>query len=223
MLRDPNQLQGRPPVEALQLGGDIAVGMQHQIETRQQMMKFFLEDVFSLPDRSNMTAEEIRRRNDDLSRVLGPMTDTLLPDYNGRIATRSFGIMSRRKQFVIEGQDYSDLEDRVQFEYENPVEQLQKDTEKAFMQETTSYVVNLASESQQPELLDNLDLDEITRDFADINLKSKYIVAKDKVDAKRAARAEQQQAAAAAQQMVGLSDAGASIAENLQVIEGGMA
>lgn len=217
---DPTGVQNsnRPAVERIQLGGEIAVGLEHQRETRNQIMKYFLDDVFNLPDQGSMTATEIQRRNDDLARIIGPITQTLLPDYNGAIAWRVFNLMRRRDQFLDDqGRDFGGLEDEIEFQYQNPVQELMNQTKKAFIDENLAVLGQVAP--IKPDITDNFDIDMIMRDRFDLSLESKYIIDLDQVKKIREGRAQQQQAIQQAGELEAMSGTGANIAQNIGAID----
>ena len=164
---DPSRMNGssRSPIEALQLGGSLPVGLEHQQETREMIFKGFMRDIMSLPDRSNMSATEIIRRNEDMARIIGPMSDVLLPDYNAALGDRVFGIMMRASQFPGGPRGPMELQgEEIHFEYESPVARLEAETEILKMQEAISYGLNLAQ--VDPAVLQNYDLDAIARHIA---------------------------------------------------------
>lgn len=220
---DPTNLRGatQRAIERLDLAGNIPVGLEHQLATRQQIMRHFLDDVFSLPDRSNMSATEIQRRNEDLARVIGPITDDLLPEYNGQIGERCFGMMMRNDQFPFGRRGPQQLQgEEIEFEYENPVTRLEGESKAAILGETLMTIIEMSVNAQRPDMLDNWDLDMVAREYPKLrDVEEKFLKPPEVVAEDRKKREEAQQAV---DEMAGAEMAaqtGANIAEAAQVID----
>lgn len=220
---DPTMLRGatQRAIERLDVTGNIAVGLEHQMETRQQVMKHFLDDVFSLPDRSNMSATEIQRRNEDLARVIGPITDDLLPDYNGGIGDRVFGILMRADQFPggrrgpepLRGQE-------VEFEYQNPVTRLENEAEAAVLTEQIMASIEMATTSGRPDMLDHWNFDEVMQVLPrKRGIDQRFINPPEEVEQIRARRQQVQQPREAVAEAEQAAASGANIAEAVKMID----
>ena len=207
---------GRPPIGPLLNHAQLPIAREMQQETRQGVARAFLREILRLPqDGPQMTATEVLERRREFLEVIGPVFGQLEADYIGRIPERAFSIMLRAGAFLPPPEE---LEGRnVSFVYESPVAQARKQTEAAnvarFGELMQGYI------GLKPELIDNFDFDEISRDVGDaLGFKEDWIRPKEAVAADRDQRAQQQAAAiqlAQGEQMANIAERGAKAIEGV--------
>lgn len=194
---------GGKPIGQLEMGANIPVGREMQGDYREMVGNAFFKNVFNLPTDQNMTATEVMERKEEFIRTIGPTMGQLENDYIGVIVRRVFGILLRASVDVngqpIEGGPIPPPPDILQgkdaeFEFMSPIQQARKMIE---AHAVTAWFQNIGPMiGIKPEVADNIDGDEITRDGPDIyNLPHKYVVGKDRVQAMRDQRAKMAQAA----------------------------
>ena len=140
-----------------------------------------------------MTATEVLERREEFIRTAGPAFEALESDYTAPMVERAFNIVMRGGGFppppdALRGRG-------VRFTFVSPVEQARKQTEAAGMARFFELVAPLVQ--FQPEIMDNLDGDEIVRDAPDVSgMPRRWLRSKDRVEDLRGQRAQAQQAAA---------------------------
>ncbi len=184
-------VQRGQPIGVLDTSGNIPIGREMQDDYRRMVEAAFFKNVFSLPiEGRQMTATEILERKEEFIRTIGPVFGRLESDYLGRTVERVFAIMERAGAFpdrpeILQGRE-------IEFRFRSPIEQAQKQLEIASLSRTLEAVAPLAQ--AQPEMLDNLNGDEIIRDAPEFaGLPFKYLRDKEQVDQLRQSRAEGQQ------------------------------
>lgn len=149
-----------------------------------------------------MTATEVLERREEFVRTAAPAFEALESDYTAPMVDRAFAIVMR-------GGGFNDPPDAlrgrgIRFKFVSPVEQARKQIEAAGMARFFELVAPLVQ--FQPEIMDNLDGDEIVRDAPDISgMPRRWLKSKDRVEDLRGQRAQAQQAAAL------LDDAGRAV------------
>jgi len=78
------------PVQPLNTGHNSAIGQDMVDATKQDIWQNFMLDLMTLPDRANMTATEILRRNADFAREVGPSFFRLADQYPAAIVDTVF-------------------------------------------------------------------------------------------------------------------------------------
>lgn len=194
---------GGKPIGQLEMGANIPVGREMQNDYRGMVGNAFFKDVFNLPTDQNMTATEVMERKEEFIRTIGPTMGQLENDYIGVIVRRVFGILLRASVDIkgnpIDGGPIPPPPDILagkdaEFEFMSPIQQARKMIEAHAIAQ--SFQVMGPVLQIKPEAADNIDADEIVRDWPDMfNLPHKYVLGKDKVAATRQARQQTQQAA----------------------------
>lgn len=193
------------PMGQLDTGTNLPIGRDMQEDYRSQVEAAFFRNVFNLPvDGKQMTATEVRERKEEFLRHIGPTMGQLETDYIGKTINRVFGVMMRLGAFsappeVLQEQD-------VEFEFMSPVQQARKQIDAAGLGQMLEFLGPLAE--ADPEVLDNLDGDEIVRDLPEIfSTKQKWLRPLEEVEARRQQRMEQQAMMMAAQAAKPVADA----------------
>jgi len=155
-----------------------------------------------------ITAREVAERAQEKLLQLGPVMERLEGEALNPLVERIYGILNRAGRLppapaVLQGAN-------LLVEYLSIMAQAQKAVGMGAIQQFAAFVQNVAE--AKPEVLDNVDTDQMVADVADmLSVNPRIIVAADKVAKLRAARARQQQAQAASEQAM----AGAVAAKNL--------
>lgn len=219
---------GRMPIDVLDTKANLSLGREMQNDTRDQIWAAFFRNILQLPvDGPQMTATEIIERKEEFIRTIGPTFGRLEADYTGPLIDRVFNIMLRASVDArgnwLEGAALPEPPDvlrgrDIAFEYASPVEKVRKQIEAHAAQRTFEVVAPIVE--ARPDVLDNFDFDEISRDIATANGgPARWLVPKDVRDQRRQQRAEQQQSMqqlAAVEQMAKTADMGASAVRQLQ-------
>lgn len=146
---------GKPQMVPLQSGArmDWSVAGIQEVQTR--IRANFYIDLLTLPDNNNMTATEIRSRNQERLRLLGPAAGRLESEYVGPLVERVFELLEEHnclppRPEVLQGR-------KIKIVYQGPLTRAQKSQDAyALIQflETVAPLVEL-----NPQVLDNLDMD----------------------------------------------------------------
>lgn len=215
------RLTGGKPIGQLEMGANIPIGREMQDDYRNMVGNAFFKNVFSLPQGQDMTATEVMERKEEFIRTIGPTMGQLENDYIGVIVRRSYGILLRASVDIngqpIEGGPFPPAPDILQnteaeFEFMSPIQQARKQIEAHAIAQ--SFQVMGPVLQIKPESADNINADEIVRDWPDMfNLPHKYIMSKDQVEATRDQRAKVAQAQAAIQGGQGVADVVKTVAD----------
>ncbi|MCK1367633.1 portal protein [Bradyrhizobium sp. 62] len=212
---------GGKPIGQLEMGANIPIGREMQDDYRKMVGNSFFKEVFTLPTDQNMTATEVMERKEEFIRTIGPTMGQLENDYIGVIVRRVFGILLRAsvdvKGNAIEGGPIPPAPDVLQnreaeFEFMSPIQQARKAIEAHAI--AASFQVIGPVLQIKPESADNIDGDEIVRDWPDMfNLPHKYIMGVDRVQAARQARQQQAAGPAMVQGAQGVADVVKTVAD----------
>lgn len=178
------------PIGVLDSAFNLPIGRDMQKDYRDQVESAFFKDVFDLGviDRE-MTATEILERKEAFIRQLGPVFGRLEADYIGPVVERVFGIMERAGAFperpeVLKGRT-------IQFQFQSPVQLARKQIEVAGLSRSLELLGPVGA--FQPDIYDNFDGDEITRDAPEYSgIPSKWLRTIKDRDELRQQRAESQ-------------------------------
>lgn len=208
---------GGQPIGALDLGKNLPLGQEMQTETREQVKAAFFQDLLSMPaDDRVRTATEILKREEQMLRIIGPTFAQLETDYAGVIVERVFKIMERNGAFPDPPEAIVEAGGDLRFEFASPIQQAKKKTEALGLAEAFETLGPLAQ--AQPEMLDNLDGDEIARDLPDFaGIPQQWLRDQDQVEQLRA----QRQQATETAQTASVAREGAAAVKDLAAAGGG--
>lgn len=151
---------GFDPFKILDVGRNFPLTRDMQQDTREMIRSAFLRNKFNLPlpGEANMTATEVIARQKEFIREMGPVFGRIEADYTAPMVERAFQLMLRAGAFLpvppaLQGKS-------VRFEYESPVKRIREQAQSVAAGEWVSQLVGLAVETQKPELLDVVNLDE---------------------------------------------------------------
>jgi hypothetical protein len=160
---------GRIPIEALNTRGNIPVGREMQNDTREQIWQAFFRNILQLPvDRPQMTATEILERKEEFIRTIGPVFGRLESDYTGAIVDSVFDIMAQAgEQNPTSALRLAEAPDAIKgaglrFEYTSPVQQAREQIQAAAAARSAEVLQPYVL--ADPQLMDNFDGDQISRD-----------------------------------------------------------
>lgn len=179
---------GRMPIQALDTGANIAIGLEMQQDRREQVRNAFFKNVLALPvDGPQMTATEVIARNQEFLRELGGVFGRLESDYIAPIVERTFNVMMRNGAFppipeVLQGQN-------IRFEYESPIKKTRQQVEAASARQWKDDLMLLAQ--SDPTVLDIISTEGYARFQAEASgVPLKVMHTREEVEEKRAADAE---------------------------------
>lgn len=188
-------LQGFRP--AHEVNFDIRELMEDIEKKESDIRSIFFADLFLMlatSDRRNMTATEVAERHDEKLLMLGPVLERLNDELLNPLIDRTFAIMMRNGLIPEPPEELQGVDLKV--EHISVMAQAQKMVSTSAVDRFSGFVGQLAGVS--PDVLDNVDFDKMTHEYADMMGVSPNIVrSPDQVMELRRARAE---AAAAAQQ-----------------------
>ena len=190
--------QGFTP--AYQINPDIGSMAVEIRSVEQRIQSAFFNDLFLsiLQEDKRMTATEVAERHDEKLLMLGPVLERLQAELLDVIIDRVFDIMLNLDLFMPPPPEMSGM--LLRPEYISTLAQAQKLVGTNAMNNLILTVTNMAQVN--PEVVDKVDFDEMTDQYADIlGTPPKVIRGDDEVEAIRAQRAQAQQAAVAQAQM----------------------
>lgn len=186
-----NTVDGDPRLAwmALESGAKFDVGQILTDQLRARIQQTFYWDQLQLTSDRQMTLGEVQRRLEIMQQFLAPMLARFESEGLAPLILRGFGLLWRAGALPppppeLQGQD-------LDIEYEGPLARSQKATRLAGFEEYTRLLLPIGQ--LRPEVWDNLDVDQVGRDLADVaGLPTDYLVDERKRDAMRAARQQAQ-------------------------------
>lgn len=161
-------------------------------------------------DRRSITAREVDEVHEEKALLLGPVLERAYDELLDPLIERAFAVMLRRGILPPAPQELQGQELKV--ELVSYLAQAQKLTNNVGIERVSAFVGSLAS--VKPEVLDNLDVDEMVGEYAkSIAVNPDILKSDDEVAAIRADRAKQQQAAQQGQAMAAAADGAKTLSE----------
>jgi hypothetical protein len=141
---------------------------QKQSQVRQRISRAFFEDLFLMlanSDRRQITAREIDERHEEKLLALGPVLEQLNQDLLDPLIDITFKFLVEQGWIPeapeeLQGQD-------LKVEYISTMAQAQKMVDIGGLDRFSGFVANLAAQTQNPQLLDKLDSDQLIDVYAD--------------------------------------------------------
>lgn len=190
---------------------DALEGKQEQV--RQRISRTFFEDLFLMlaqSDRRDITATEIVERKEEKLLALGPVLEQLNQDVLDPLIDISFDIMNRQGLIPPAPDELQGMPLKV--EYISVMAQAQKLIGISGIERFAGFVGNLVASTQQPSVLDKVDLDQMIDEYGDaVSIPAKLVRSDDQVNEIRAQRAKAQQA----QQQAEMAQQSANAAKQL--------
>lgn len=172
-------------------GGNIPINMEMKQDTRQILAAAFYLNKLNLPNEKDMTAFEVNERISEYIRSIGPVIEPFQDD-NSSMLDASFTMNMRLQNFgpmqavppELRGQD-------IVFEFDGPMQQAYKRVKLGNAKEIVQFATSLVAinPQQPPDALDNIDLDQITRDaMSYMSAEPGWTKAKEAIEAARQGR-----------------------------------
>ncbi len=203
-----------PALAALRTEANIPLSLEMKQDTRQILAAAWYLNKLNLPNEKDMTAFEVNERISEYIRSIGPVIEPFQDD-NSTLLDASFTMNMRLGNFgppqmippEILGQD-------IVFEFDGPMQQAYKRIKLGNAREVVQFATSLIAMNPQspPEALDNINLDQITRDaMGYMSSEPGWVTPEESVAATRQGRqqaqAQQQQTMQAAQAIQGIGAA----------------
>lgn len=182
---DDSMSPGKPVIKPIQLGANFDVSQVLSQDLRARIQHIFFYEQLQLPQDQTMTATEVRERTIRILRLLAPWLSRLESEYLNLIINRVFGLMLRANALPplpdeLQGQD-------MDIEYEGPLAQAQKHQHIEAFQAWLATMLPLIQ--IKPDILDNLNTDQLGRDLAlDLGWSSRWLADPQQRDQMRAQR-----------------------------------
>lgn len=192
---------GRALVHALPVG-NIAIGKDLMDDEREVINDAFLVRLFQvLIETPQMTATEVMERMKEKGILLAPTIGRQQSEYLGPLIERELDLAYQLNLIAPMPQLLIEAKGEYRLEYESPLSRTARAEEASGLMRSVEMAINAATNSQNPEILDHFDWDEIMPDYLDIQgVPAKWRRSMDAIQEIRQGRAQQmqQQAAVAA-------------------------
>lgn len=177
-----------------QINFNFATALEMIKEVKNEIRRYLHSDLFQTLanlERSNITAFEISKRLEEKRLTVGPLIERFHPEFADPAINRIFGIMQDEGMIAPIPEELEGKE--IQIEIISVLAQAQKQVGTVSIEETVSFVGNIAQ--SKPEALDILNMDNIIRKFSDlVGNEENMLFSEEEVGLIRAERAKQQQA-----------------------------
>ena len=152
-------------IEALPVNVDLNATENMMEQRRTSIRRIFLGDQLT-PEGPAVTATEAVIRQSEKMRVLGPVLGRLQAEFLSPLIQRVFRVMLRAGALPAfpDGLSPDDIEVR----YTSPVARAQQQREAQGLSQTMSYLAPIVGSNDQFGVLDNFDMDRVTRHAADL-------------------------------------------------------
>ena len=206
--------QGQPSVTSLyQVRANLPALEATKGQLKQQIREMFFNDLFLMitETHKNMTATEVAERNSEKMLLLGPVLDRLRSELFQPLIERCYGVESREGILPPPPvQQVPELQGKeIKIEFISILAMAQKQAGIAAINQTVGFIGNLAQLTQNPDVLDKLNVDEAVDEIAEMQgVPPKLIRSDEEVAALRQARAQQMQQ----MQQMQMMQAGANVA-----------
>jgi Bacteriophage head to tail connecting protein len=195
------QYQG-PPIRPVELGKNIPLGVEILQAYEERIYAAFYRDILMLPNRPDMTAEEVRRRTDEFVRQAAPVFARVETDYNAAVVHRAFNVLEREGAFPKRPDDI--VNRKVQFIYESQVKQVRDKARALNTIDALNSIIQLAVVNK--DIIDNVNWDMASRMLMrDLGAPEAVLATEAQLEAIRQQRQQQE---AAAQALIAAQQAG---------------
>lgn len=219
---DAVQNTGGRPIGVLDMGKNIPLGRDMQVDVREQVGSAFYKDLFTMPDDAHdETAYRTRERKAQFLRTLGPTLAQLEPDYIAMTVNRVFGIMMRANQFPPPPEELQNTS--ATFTYKSAIQQAKRQVEMMGLGQGFTFIEPIVA--FQPEVVDKLNVDEVMNDMPEgFGFRESWIKSDEEVAQIRQQREQVRQAAMALDAAQGAAGVGKDLSTaNKNVAEANVA
>ncbi len=192
-----------PPIQPILNGAKFDVAEIEGEAKREAIRRAFFWHLTELPEKGpQMTAREVQIRLRIMERALGVDPGRIKSEMLEPAITRSFGMLLRAGVLPPPPDEllqYSDEDGAaIDIVYKGPLAMAQREDDSIAIESQVEYVLSVFERTEDPEVLDTLDLDEASWTRAEVSsVPSKVMRGKDQVVQRRQARAQAQAEAAA--------------------------
>jgi hypothetical protein len=204
---------GRPLIQPLVTGARVDIGLEMLQAMQVTINDAALLSLFQiLVDAPQMTATEVRARMQEKGQLLAPTVGRAQSEFLGKLVEREIDILARQGMLPEMPDVLVEYKGEYRIEYDSPLNRLQKIEE---IEAVDIWLQGLAPLVQlAPEVVDNVETDELARHRARVlGVPEKILADRKVIDQKRQIRAKQAQAQAMAAAAPGLAGAVKDVAE----------
>lgn len=193
--------------------GNIAIAKDLMDLERATINDAFLVTLFQiLTETPQMTATEVLERVREKGAMLSPTMGRQQSEMLGPMIERELDLLSRQGLLPPMPPSLREAGGEFNIEYDSPLSRAQKAEEASGLMRTVEFAINVATNAQDPEVLDHFDWDTIVPAMADIQaVPPRWLRAQDDIVARRKGRAD----AAQSQQMIDAAPAAASVMKTM--------
>ena len=175
----------------LRFEGRIDLSSLKANELKKSIRGIFLADQLVLPEKLNMTAEEVATVREQIQNLLGPTVARFESEVLTPLILRSFGLLNRAGALPPAPPELAEL-DEIEVAYIGQMAKNQKIQDVTAIQRWLGVAANMAGFA--PEVLDNINVDEALHIIGDrMAVPSSVMRSKEEVEELRASRQEQMQ------------------------------
>ena len=175
----------------LRFEGRIDLSSLKANELKKSIRGIFLADQLVLPEKLNMTAEEVATVREQIQNLLGPTVARFESEVLTPLILRSFGLLNRAGALPPAPPELAEL-DEIEVAYIGQMAKNQKIQDVTAIQRWLGVAANMAGVA--PEVLDNINVDEALHIIGDrMAVPSSVMRSKEEVEELRASRQEQMQ------------------------------
>lgn len=204
---------GRPLVHTLPTG-NIAIGKELMDDERAAINDAFLVTLFQiLVDTPQMTATEVLERAREKGALLSPTMGRFQSESLGPQIQREFDLLMWQGLIPPPPQALREARGEYKVEYDAPLNRAMRSDTAAGAMRTFQWAAEIASQTQDPSVMDWFNVDVMMPDIADINgMPFRYMNDPDTVAQKRQARQSQQQSQQMAEALPGMAQMAKAVA-----------
>lgn len=209
-------------IKEMRRAGNFQVSSLKAEELKASIRKAFYADSLILPEKSNMTAEEIITIRQQVQQLLGPTVARFESEVLVPIVLRTFGIMMRAGEFAPPPRELLGL-DEIDVKF---IGQLAKAQQLGDVTATSQWLNSVVAtvSKVKPEALDNIDFDEIIRVNADrLSVPKKFLVDRRAVQKMRLGRAQAQAEAKSNTEMMAMAEGVGKAGPGVKALQEAMA
>lgn len=187
--------EGRALIHTLPVG-NIAIGKDLMDDERAVINDAFLITLFQiLTENPQMTATEVMERTREKGILIAPAVGRQQSEYLARMIEREVDILSRQGALPPMPGELIEAEGEYAITYDSPLSRAQRAEEASGLMRTVTHALEIATNLQDPSVMDHFDWDVIIPEVASIHgVPLKWMKDMKKIQATRMARAENQQA-----------------------------
>lgn len=212
-IEQAKALGGRFPIQPFTTGTNVPLGNEMARDRREMIWAAFLRNVLQLPqDAPQMTATEVVERRREFLSIIEPTFGGLESEFAAPVFIRAFGIELRALRLT-DGNPMPEAlsEQKIEYDFSSPIQRIQERVEAASINAILEQLGGLAQ--AKPEIIDNIDTDQVARDVIEAFGPSRWLRSEDDVAEDRDRRDQAAQRAAQQEQLQQIAQAAPQTAE----------